>query len=97
MNLEIEDALKEAAFSLKFVSLKPKYEVPSRLFFVYKFFNNKNTQTDTVFGKPYDGSHYLVKEGSAALTFEQILESAIQDTYMVTADDHAPFINYLNT
>lgn len=71
--------------------------MPTRLFFVYKFFNNKNTQTDTVESRKLDESFYLVKEGCTTSQVDQVLESAIQDTYMVTAEDHAPFINYLNT
>lgn len=50
MELEKNDVLKEAIFTIKFVSFKtPTAQksalMPERLFFIFKFFTFKNVQT----------------------------------------------------
>lgn len=53
MDLEKNDVLKEALFSMKFVAFKTPSAskarvIPKKLFFIFKFFSYKNIQTEEV-------------------------------------------------
>lgn len=107
----MNDSLLRSNIVLKFVAFKTpstsSVQFPKSLFFTFKFFTFTTIQTDLVHLhiekeiKPAN-QYYLVlpdqlkmRQMQQKQDFESVLESALQQTFFITEDQHFAFANYM--